>query len=274
MRDQFVADVNDFGKYGLLRRLCGITREGDDDEHDPDLKLGVAWYYRLGSVRTGGDNIKYLFGNQSKQYQRCDPALWDALKGLVHNDRRTVANVEKLDFLRAGCRYYREITPIWGTPNDKPNQRDARLAKADQWLDGAIERAQDADIVFLDPDHKITGDKSRISKSGPMYVHMDEIKAFWQRGHSLVIYHQTNNVSGMVRRAIDMVSEAVPDAAIDVLHFTKAGHCLVFIIMSQECHRGKIRERIDAMLKGAWGKHFKCLYRGPAAADDISQAAN
>ena len=274
MRDQFVADVNDFGKYGLLRRLCGVTKAGDDDEHDPDLKLGVAWYYLTGEAPNGGGNTDYLLKPQREHYRPCDPVLWDALKELVDNDRRTVANVEGLDFLRAGCRYYHEENPIWGTPNSTSKRITAqRTADVDGWLDSAIKRVHDADIVFLDPDHKITEDKSRIGKDGPKYVHTDEIREFWKQGHSLVIYHQTNNMSGMVCRAIDLVSEAVPDAAIDVLHFTKAGQRLVFIIMSQECHRDKIRKRIDSMRGGAWGKHFKCLYRGPVAGE-TSQVAD
>ena len=272
MRDQFVADVNDFGKYGLLRRLCGITRDGDDDEHDPDLKLGVVWYYLTGEAPNGGGNTDY------PKLAHCDPALYAKLQKLLTSQaNRTVVNVEKLNFLRAEGRYYHTENPIWGAPNNKPTQRKTRLAKADQWVDGAIERVRGADVVFLDPDNKIAEGGSRIGKNGPMFAHTDEIKKFWKQGHSLVIYHQTaTSPTGrdLVSITVKAIQREIPDAAIDALHFKKANRKLVFFVLSQECHRIQIRERIDAMLNGAWHEYFKLLHRGPAAADDISQAAN
>ena len=267
MRDQFVGDVNDFGKYGLLRRLCGVTREGDDNEHDPDLKLGVVWYYLTGKTK-GGENTDY------PNLAHCDPTLYPKLRGLLSPPiNRTVANVEKLNFLHVEGRYYREINPNWGAPNNKKTEHGNRLAAAEGWLAGAIERVKGADIVFLDPDHKITGDKTRIGANSPMFVHVCEIKKLWKLGHSLVIYHQTNNASGMVCRAIELVREAVPNAAIDALHFNKAGQRLVFFVLSQDKHEAQIRERIDAMLGGAWVKHFELLHREPAVGD-IPQAAD
>lgn len=40
MQDRYVADVGDFGKYGLLCYLAGITCDSNEDK----LKLGVIWY--------------------------------------------------------------------------------------------------------------------------------------------------------------------------------------------------------------------------------------
>ena len=40
MQNKYVADVGDFGKHGLLRRLSGATA---DDQLDP-LRLGLVWY--------------------------------------------------------------------------------------------------------------------------------------------------------------------------------------------------------------------------------------
>src|ERR1700684_4163658 len=37
MQDRYVGDVGDFGKFGLLRALCG-------ESHPLPLKLGVVWY--------------------------------------------------------------------------------------------------------------------------------------------------------------------------------------------------------------------------------------
>ena len=41
MQDQYVGDIGDFGKYGLLRHLTGMR--GDAAPEDA-LRLGVVWY--------------------------------------------------------------------------------------------------------------------------------------------------------------------------------------------------------------------------------------
>ena len=55
MQDRYAGDIGDFGKYGLLRALCGA------DEHGPALELGVLWY-RVPNEdhKTDGRIIDYL----------------------------------------------------------------------------------------------------------------------------------------------------------------------------------------------------------------------
>ena len=79
MRNQFVADIGDFGKYGLLRSLCGIT---DPTVTIPDIKLGVVWYTHPDMPGdTGGKHIEYLCPAKVKETHReCDPDLWEALR--------------------------------------------------------------------------------------------------------------------------------------------------------------------------------------------------
>ena len=63
MRHNWVRDIADFAKYGLLKRLAGS-----------DLKLGVFWY-----LTTHADPNKPLVGYLSKpdEYRPCDGALFD-----------------------------------------------------------------------------------------------------------------------------------------------------------------------------------------------------
>ena len=49
MQDQYVGDIGDFGKYGLLRHLTGMR---DDDASGDALSLGVIWYL----FPNGGNN--------------------------------------------------------------------------------------------------------------------------------------------------------------------------------------------------------------------------
>ena len=105
MRNQFVADIGDFGKYGLLRSLCGIT---DPTVTIPDIKLGVVWYTHPDMPGdTGGRHIEYLCPAKVKETHReCDPDLWEALRTLVP-DRRQIWRVERLGILPSDTLYFR-----------------------------------------------------------------------------------------------------------------------------------------------------------------------
>ena len=55
MQDRYAGDIGDFGKYGLLRALCG------EDGHGPALRLGVLWYRVLEAEENNdGRHTAYL----------------------------------------------------------------------------------------------------------------------------------------------------------------------------------------------------------------------
>ena len=99
MRDQFVGDVGDFGKYGLLRRLIGLT---NPETPVPDLTLGVVWYYRRDEP---GDDTNLVDRNR----RACDPDLWDELGKLIQPSNRLVRRIEQSQILSAGTRYFRDL---------------------------------------------------------------------------------------------------------------------------------------------------------------------
>ena len=61
MQDRYAGDVGDFGKFGLLRHLCGATA---DDKHGRLEKPGVIWYKTDPGKKEGesphGKFINYL----------------------------------------------------------------------------------------------------------------------------------------------------------------------------------------------------------------------
>lgn len=72
MQDRYVADVGDFGKYGLLRCLAGITCETKKDK----LKLGVIWYLTPSCLGNPNDGKHlYYLDNQTK-FKDCDEPLF------------------------------------------------------------------------------------------------------------------------------------------------------------------------------------------------------
>ena len=84
MRDRYVGDIGDFAKYGLLRAIGKGKR------------LGVVWYLcaDLEVGNTGdGHHIAYL--QRPDDWRHLDPDLFDTLKNLIDEKRRSVAEIAK-----------------------------------------------------------------------------------------------------------------------------------------------------------------------------------
>ena len=106
MQDRFVGDVGDFGKYGLLRWLCGVASDGRR------LHLGVIWYYitTRGNLLPLGPTFDYIVNpNDTEQdLSECAPELYDILRSLIDDDRRSVEAVEESSALPDDTVYYRD----------------------------------------------------------------------------------------------------------------------------------------------------------------------
>ena len=88
MQDQYAGDIGDFVKYGLLRAIS----EGKC--------LGVAWYLCTdsGSTKKGdGRHIDYL--KQDEKWRHLDCELFNTLKGLVDEGKRSVSEIRKSGIL-------------------------------------------------------------------------------------------------------------------------------------------------------------------------------
>lgn len=104
MKDQYVGDVKDYFKYGLLRALNGNG-----------LPLLVCWMLTPPDGRTHGSKTAYLHG---RQFRHVDPELHDALDELVGSGDRRVAAIEASSLLRAGyVRTVAEARAVEGPPS-------------------------------------------------------------------------------------------------------------------------------------------------------------
>src|ERR1039457_5750770 len=98
MQERYAGDVGDFGKFGLLRHLCGETAQ---DKH-PRMKAGVIWY-RVGDETHNADgrHTPYLDRNprNGHRLRACHEAVYDWLAAVVSDNRRSVAALERADLL-------------------------------------------------------------------------------------------------------------------------------------------------------------------------------
>src|ERR1017187_10218363 len=144
MQDRYAGDVGDFGKFGLLRHLCGETAQ---DDH-PTLTPGVIWY-KSNPGKKEGERPHGRFTNyiqtavkKPRLYIECDEPVFTALAGVVKK-RRTIEALEEEDLLD-GAVYQREDV--------RHGKKQVTCPRAD-WFQTAFEATAKCDIVFLDPDN-------------------------------------------------------------------------------------------------------------------------
>lgn len=187
MQNRYVGDVGDFGKYGLLKKLCSN-----------DLSLGVVWYLVPDEKHNNdGKHIKYLEPTTKNLefFRSCDSVLYDNLAKIVLSGEREVSSIEKYNVLPQATTFYK--APL--TFNDMSNFSQAAIEKKvdhrHKWVEGAIETTKGCDAIFVDPDNGLqVGSVERHHKKGPKFTFFDEILPYIKRGQSLVIYqHMCRN---------------------------------------------------------------------------------
>lgn len=106
MQDRYTGDVGDFGKYGLLKTLCG-----------DDLSLDVIWYLFPDERGSGdGSHVRYLepTPDNLRRFRDCDPDLYHTLRGMVRDGARSVRSVRERLVLPPGSVFYEEILSFGG----------------------------------------------------------------------------------------------------------------------------------------------------------------
>lgn len=94
MKNQYVGDIGDYGKYGLLRFLA---RHG--------IKIGINWYLTENDDSADGRFTNYLEKPDDRYY---DPELYDELRKVAFLTNKTVQMVEEADLI-PGAVYFNSI---------------------------------------------------------------------------------------------------------------------------------------------------------------------
>ncbi len=234
MRDRFVADVGDFGKYGLLRALC--AKHGSDDA----LLLGIVWYFVPDRM------IQYL--DDRGRFEACDPELYQALQEIVGGCQRKVESVEYRNLFPVRTVFFRE--PV-------PTRLDMRRA----WAQRAAAEMDGCDIVFLDPDNGIMRGPLRQGSISSQHAYYDDLEPLLSNNCSLVIYHHFRRLTREDRVA--EVREYVSNLQQE-LNLAGPAWALVWNAYSPRAYfivpNGRevvLGPRIQAILDGPWRQHFE-----------------
>lgn len=240
MRDSYVGDVGDFGKYALLNSLAGS-----------DLRLGVVWCRNSEPDATQDG----LFTEYS-ELRSCDPNLYDRLWQILATNQRALSQVEKNGILPLNTLFYGTAIPVPRVPCFSARSRETQARLRAEWFDEAFKKLSRSDLVFLDPDNGLAPRRCRKHLYGSVkYIFEDEVGAWAQRGQSVVVYqHQQRRSLG------EQVSEQQRVLAAGKPCHTVSFHrrtARIYYIIPSEDHEHRISERLTCFLAGEWGKHFR-----------------
>ena len=173
MRDQWVGDIGDFGKYLLLKEICDPT-----NHLLPRLGLAVVSCYN------------HSFREIPEEYRPLNQHLFDTLQE-ISGRISSSALLQQADVLPTNLFH------------DDPWTRLTRNQRLD-WFDEAIALAGNAKVIFIDPDtgiatqtqHKKDAQKhGPTTKRSPEHVYIDELQRFVAARKSLIIYQHRDHTA-------------------------------------------------------------------------------
>ena len=252
MQDRFVGDIGDFGKYGLLRAICGIAPRAE-----PKRSLGVVWYVpddaTVEKTSDGhGQDVGYLFDSRMRsKLRRCDCVLYDRLKEIV-SENRCLAAVDQRKIL--GSEADREVSFYSA---QLPRDRQER----ERWVGDAVETVRGKDIIFCDPDTGLVPKSKR--GNSPQHVLASEIESFLETARSSTVVVYQYLYPGTRKSQIDnwrRLKASIDGCDMTVVGFTQRGadnfkHALV---VARRAADSVIEQRLDDLVETSPRRnHFK-----------------
>ena len=234
MKNQYIGDIGDYGKYGMLRSLAS-----------GGVKIGVNWYLCPDDGRTDGNHTEYLSDARMRVY---DAEVYDVMQDLAFRNDKTVQMVENSGILN-GMSFYSELLDLdslhWSQRTDR----------RDKWHHGALEALAGVDIVFADPDNSLTVNKKPSQKGSEKFILPDEIMDYYNRGQDVVYYHHRSrkNNEGWMEEKTQM-QRFLPDAKLMAVAFRRWS-CRVYIFVIHENKAGFYSRALNDFIGSVWGIH-------------------
>ena len=211
MKNQYVGDIGDYGKYGLLRFLA---------KHG--IKIGVNWYLTENDNRTDGEIRKYLMDDKENGEKCYDEDLFKKLKPIAEKKKkeRSIIDVETNGIIPNAVFFHEYLKA--------PKEDRTR------WHTSALDTLLDAGLIFADPDNGIlVAPKKFYRPNGIKYALINELREYYDRGQDVVYYCHKG------RRKDDDWNARLEDFNNDGKH-----HAKIFVLTF---HRGTQRSFVFAI---------------------------
>lgn len=247
MKNQYFADVGDFGKYGMLSYFSDIP-----------FNVGINWYLTENDTKTDGKFVDYF--NKS-DFLVCDRELHDFLYYCIVQGRRNVNELSRFPKYTDTI-MYDKILNVDHIKALSPEGRDRRCKARKEWFQNSMDALEQCNLIFCDPDNGIeTRSLSHNGKNSVKYVFIDEIRDMLDRGKSVICYNHRDRSkeSDYFARFKEVMSAFEPEILLKVLRFSRYSvRDYLFFIRPE--HQKTICERIDGfMCNKNWSRLFSEL---------------
>ena len=229
MKNQYVGDINDYRKYGLLRIL---SNQGA-------LRIALCWMLTKDDGRSDGNKTSYL--KKPALWRTFDPDLFDFLQHSFQQKlHRSISSIERGTILPSTTYFSRLLT-------DDESERQKYFADLATGIPGT-------DLVFFDPDNGIEVNSVKYCKKNSCkYIYWHELKESFDAGYSLLIYQHFPRV----RR--DVFTKSMANKLMSRLsarHVVAAAtSTVVYFLVPQNRHRVYLQRRMT-LLQEQWRNNF------------------
>ena len=235
MKNQYVGDIGDYGKYGLLRFLAGRG-----------IRIGVNWYLTKNDGSSDGRFTAYL---ERPDDRSCDPELFDNLKLIAFRNDKTVQMIRDTGLI-PGARYYSDLVET-GYKEPQAREWSRRL-----WFNNSFLMLADADLLFADPDNGITYQKEAKNSDSEKYVIPAELVEYYNRGKDVVFYcHKGRRKQADWEKTKTEMRRYLRDAQILVLTFHRGTQRSYIFLIHPDNYR-KYDRLLSEFEQTAWGQMF------------------
>ncbi len=220
MQDQYVGDVGDFVKFGLLRAIS------------TGKCLGVAWYLHS-NAGPDGKHTEYLM--RPEEFRHLDETLFDELKKLRSTNDLSVKAIEKSGILEnavfAG-------SPLAITNVNVRERTDWRC----KWFERVGDQLSDCELVFADPDNGLFPDNTfkPTRKESAKRIPLTEAMALAQKGRPAIIYHHNTRFPGGHRKEIGHWMSQLPGCT-HAFYWRRWSNRTFFIVNADEEIKSRLK---------------------------------
>ena len=251
MKNQYVGDIGDFGKYALLRAFS-----------EAGIRVGINWYLTENDGSNDGKFVDYL---EKESLRWMAPEVFDALKPIAKNSGKSVFDVQEAGILKDAI-YYPELLKCLGKSAERKKQRE-------EWFAQSLDVLSGADLIFMDPDNGLLVDDNPAKKDSEKYVLPSEVEKYFRAGYSVVYYcHKGRRKYGDWQEYISLMFDRVKAAKPAVLTYHK-GSQRSYVFLIQEKDFIRYRHIIDRFMT-MWHRYFSEEYttKGSPAGETVGEA--
>lgn len=235
MKNQYIGDIGDYGKHGLLRFLA-----------NRGIKIGINWYLTECDGSSDGRFTGYLNHSEERIY---DSELFDVLQRIAILQDKNIKMIEQSGIIPKAD-FYSDFL------NSRVLKPNARALNRELWFNNSTLILGDADIIFADPDNGISYRKSARTKDSDKYILPEEVSCYYNGGKNVFFYcHKGRRKPAAWNQVKIQIKEYIRDAQILAVTYHRGAQRSYIFVLHPDCYL-KYEQILTDFLASDWGRMF------------------